>query len=204
MRYQEHLFTGTTIPMDTDDLVGASNEPVNTALGQVGGLEGDLGSTEGNLLVRAREFRRESRDICDEFRRALQEIRSGHGQESATLRAFIDVALEDMVPISKISWTGCKRQVETRYCPLSDKAILGYVLTLLLDRSGGMAKHLRTCKLESCGNFFLSLPGPQGGGRQRYCRDSHRKSAAQQTGAARTRKWRESKKARESDGRARE
>ena len=195
-RYWQHMSTGSNLPHDTDDLVSAQDGATTSVLGELVGTDelviDDLVSTEGQLVRQAREFRQYSQALGKEFRRALCLIQDGQGTDEE-LREFIDAAINDLILVSTLKWTGKKKHIETKYCPLSDRAIVGITLMMISDESGKILDRLRICKLDSCDNFFLSMPGPYGGGLQLYCKGEHQKEAVRQTGANRTAKWRKEK-----------
>ena len=76
-RYRQHLSTGSIIPSDTDELVSAQDEPSTSVLGNLVGVDDELGSTEGELVKQARDFRRSTAELRKEFRRALFLILNG-------------------------------------------------------------------------------------------------------------------------------
>ena len=196
-RSWQHRELGSNMPHDTDDLVSAQDGATTSVLGELVGTDelriDELGSTEGELVKQAREFRRTSVQLRKEFRHALCLIANDQNGTTKEIRCFIDAALDDVKLYSTLKWTGKKRHIETKYCPVSDKAIVGLVLMMILDENRKLHNHLRICKLNICDNFFLSLPGPHGGGQQLYCKDNHRKEAVRQTGADRTALWRKNK-----------
>lgn len=191
-RSWRHRELGFNMPQDTDDLASAQDEATTSVLGALVGSE-ELVSTEGELVKQARAFRRTSVQLRKDFRHAVCLIANDQNGTTEEIRGFIDAALEDVKLYSTLTWTGKKQHIETKYCPISDKAFVGLVLMMILDEKGKLYNHLRICKLDTCDNFFLSLPGPHGGGQQLYCKDDHRKDAVRQTGADRTALWRKNK-----------
>ena len=146
--------------------------------------------TDHEMDIRVNLFWSDVRELRIEFRRALELILTSRKDAEKELGDFISAALDEFVLVPTITWNGSKTQIQIKYCPLSTRAVLGHALMLLLDKQKGIGKHLRKCKLNSCERVFISQASSKGGRRPLFCTDNHRKEAASQTGAKRTRKYR--------------
>lgn len=125
-------------------------------------------------------FRQRVALVCDDPEAALREL----GDE-------FKGSLDRIHAPTRLHWDGRRLHVETSFTSLDGEAVLNYVLMLLLDESRGLGALLRKCRLESCGNYFLTHSSPGGGPMPVYCCAEHRMIAASLTGADRTKRYRD-------------
>ena len=125
------------------------------------------------------------------LRSRLDQFLSARRKSLIALRASANVAVSEIDVGTELEVADDGRLIHIhRYRPGEGDGVVGMLLAFLLDPYLPFGEAVRRCALESCGRYFLSLPGAKGGPKRRYCEPDHQLEADRLNAVERVRRRR--------------